>query len=368
MSYRIIRYEPQFSERVAALHAQAFGVDPSESRAYLEWKYEQNPYLRKPLLFLALNDADVVVGMRGFYGTCWIVNGRSLCIPCADDFAIIDRERNTGLATTLMQGALANVRTLGFQYVLNSSGSPVTVLQQLAMGWRSLGAMEPVERLSRSARMERALANHLARVPRLKHLVRRAGSGLSSSCLARLERAADRAKSHRTGVTLGVSPRAEVMAELAIDCRSDRQISHVRDPEFFRWRLRNPTREYRCLYLERDGVLHGYLIVAAYRRFAYRGLPCTIADLVGRTDRDRAALIETSMSWGGFSAIGAWSASFPEDSRKSLADAGFVPSELQARARGMPCILLRSLDSEPAPEAVIDNVSWDVRLIDSMHG
>jgi len=367
VNHRIIRYEPEFRERVAALHAEAFGLDPSESCSYLAWKYEENPYLQEPLLFLALNDAEVVVGMRGFYGTRWNVDGSSLCIPCADDFVILHRERNLGLATTLMQDALAKVRALGFRYVLNSSGSPITVLQQLAMGWRSLGAMEPVERLTWRGRLHRALADHLTRVPGAHRLAHRFGPDVSA-CLARLERSAGRAESHRAGITLGVEPRADVMAELAADCRDDQRVSHVRGPEFFRWRFRNPTREYRYLYLERAGVLHGYLIVTTYRQFAYRGLPCSIADLVGRSDRDRTDLIETVLSWGDFSAIGAWSAAFSPDDRESLEHAGFVPSELQARARGMPCILLKTLNSERTPGAGLDKLSWDVRFIDSMHG
>ena len=86
--------------------------------------------------------------MRGFLGSAWETPAGRVVIPCAEDFAVADQHRNTGVAGAIMRFALSDLEERGFDYVLNTSGSQVTVLQSLAMGWKSVGPMEPVMRLS----------------------------------------------------------------------------------------------------------------------------------------------------------------------------------------------------------------------------
>ena len=43
-------------------------------------------------------------------------------------------------------------------------------------------------------------------------------------------------------------------------------------------------------------------------------------------------------TWGDFGALGAWTASLPEESKALLIRAGFRPDQPELRARGMPCV------------------------------
>ena len=83
MSYRFTRYQPKYREEIVRLQSVLWGPDLALNAAYLTWKYEQNPYLDEPLIYLALEN-ERVVGMRGFYGTQWQIgrSGQIVVLPC----------------------------------------------------------------------------------------------------------------------------------------------------------------------------------------------------------------------------------------------------------------------------------------------
>src|SRR5687767_6339979 len=64
---RIETYRPEHKRSVAKLQTRLWSSDTALNTRYLEWKYERNPYVREPLIYLALA-GDEVVGMRGFHG------------------------------------------------------------------------------------------------------------------------------------------------------------------------------------------------------------------------------------------------------------------------------------------------------------
>ena len=97
---------------------------------------------------LARFDNDLLVGMRGFYGSRWEggVPARQLPVLVADDLLVGEHHRDRGLVTQLMQAAFEDLRGSGARFVLNLSGGPLTVLNSLAMGWRSIGSARPMNR------------------------------------------------------------------------------------------------------------------------------------------------------------------------------------------------------------------------------
>ena len=59
-----MKYSPSFKPQLADLRSRVLDETPALNAAYLEWKYERNPYLNNPILRLVLADGRVV-GMRG---------------------------------------------------------------------------------------------------------------------------------------------------------------------------------------------------------------------------------------------------------------------------------------------------------------
>ena len=141
-SYEIVSHCPAHKGQLAALQTNLWTTDINQAARYLEWKHEENPYVKEPLVYLAFHGRELV-GMRRFYGARWEV-GSPPEICSADDFVIAPQHRDRGLATIIMNAAFGDLARRGHQYVFNLSGGQTTVLSSLAMGWKSAGPLEPI--------------------------------------------------------------------------------------------------------------------------------------------------------------------------------------------------------------------------------
>ncbi|HEX5133561.1 MAG TPA: hypothetical protein VFX92_13880, partial [Candidatus Krumholzibacteria bacterium] len=368
--FTIIPYQPEYKDRVVALRRFAYNDDFRGCQEYIEWKYERNPYLDEPLIFIAVEPSGTVIGMRGFYGTRWRVGDENIVIPCADDFAIAAAWRNTGLMTAIMRTAISSLALRGFPYLLNSSGGSLTVLQSLAMGWKSLGAMGPVAALTRNERMFRELRRRV----RGRRLVWRLGhrpDRLQFSdprCFDRLDHAEPQTMPGGGSIVIEATPRPEAMARLVADLPHDRRVRHTRDTAFFTWRFQNPIRDYRFVYYERNDVLEGFMVVSRYPSYRPPMIPFHIADWEANGNDIRREMLTATLQRGRFTEIGAWETCMPAGCDELLRHAGFRPIDLELRARGMPCVLLKKIGDPASPSATLPEAGWDIRLIDSMHG
>lgn len=224
--------------------------------------------------------------------------------------------------------------------------------------------MEPVARLSRVERIRQAVDSKVQGKRLVWRLAREPREG-DAACFERLDQRGNWSSPDGNRFTVDDAPRAEAMAELVERVPNDGRFRHVRDRSFFDWRFDNPTRDYRFLYLERKGVLTGFLVVARYYRWR---IPFNIVDWEASSDGVHAALLQRTLKSGRFNAIGAWSASLSEDCRRLLTQHDFAATDLERRSRGMPCVLLKNLRSAQGNELSTDRAQWDIRLIDSMHG
>lgn len=362
------------TDSIVELGSTAFGVDARAYSEYLQWKHGRNPYSPEPLVYVALDRKERAVGMRGFYGTRWSTERGEVDIPAADDFAIAAEHRHSGLATSLMRSALEDLKKRGFEYVLSTSAGQITVIQSLAMGWKSVGAMQPEER---SSWRQRGLLAVRERIPHRIRAVSRSfrqsrDPDQGRSGFEKLDAAGPLLSVERGATIVATSsPRAELLADLTSRVQRDERVRHVRDSAFFRWRYENPSREYRFLLYEVEAQLEGYLAIARSRYLGTR-TPLLMVDWVGTTQGAYAELLECALAWCGSSSIRLWTAGLPADRKALLERTGFRPAQSDLRARGLPCILLRRLD--PSSEWIlggapaIDPTRWDVSLIDSMNG
>jgi hypothetical protein len=342
---------------------------------YFEWKYEQNPYLREPLLIVAVHGSGRVVGARGFHGSRWRTRDEDVLIPCAEDFAIAREYQNSGLATTIMRVASASLTERGYRFVMSASAGQVAVLHALASGWQSVGATEPVARLStrqRAHHRARTVVSHSESLVRVARAVRRMVHRRRRSPFARLDDFEGRTPAAQdAAIVVSRAADSTVLALAAEHPPDDDRISHVRDPAFFDWRYRHPRREYRFLLHETGSRVDGYLAITRDRASDPTTASCHIADWEG-SHAVRAELLAFALEHGGFETLGAWAGSLPPQSRELLTRSGFQPAQEALRARGMPCILLKPLEGDGDRSiggvAALDPSSWDIRYIDSMRG
>ena len=375
--YEVIPYRPDLEPEVVELRNLASGGGLETSRRFLDWKYRQNPFARESFLYVALHEGRVV-GMRGAYGTCWQADGVDrIVLPAVDDFAVRPEHRNTGVATLIMHAQHDDLRARGYPLMLALSSGRMTTLASLAAGWKSVAAMEPVVRFGFRRRVAHGFSERLHKTRVLWRLAPR-DHGVVQSPGGPFERLASlgRRPGRETGTTIVFerAARADAMAALIQRLGHDGRIRHVRDAAFLAWRYRNPWREYGFLYLERADRLEGFLALGRFPGYRPPMNPFHVIDWEGVSPGARAELLGVALRHGRFAEIGAWSAAVHAEDQKVLAGAGFVASELESRARGLPCTLVRAIDSAPASEwklgnrRLVDRDNWDLRLLYSMHG
>jgi GNAT superfamily N-acetyltransferase len=371
--YEIVRYRPELKAKLLQLQTHLWGPDAELNRAYFAWKYEQNPYVSEPLIYLALQRGEAV-GMRGLCGACWEVGtppARQV-MPYADDLVIAPGHRNRGLHTRIMQAAFADLAERGYAWVVSMGGGRITVLGSLAMGWQSIGSMEPVGWRAPHARWWRSMRAFAGR-RRLLWRFRESGL-LEARCESQPFLHLDRAVGRRPGrgshpVRIEREARPAAMAELVARLPHDGRVRHVRDAEFFAWRLRKPGHEHRFLYWD-DGRLEGYLVLQQYRTVRAAPRVVHILDWEAGDERVRAELLRAAQRRGRFPALVCWSAAVPPAGAQLLQHAGFEPTDLKNRERGLPTALVRSVtDDLPLDQWMVggrrlqEPGSWDLRML-----
>jgi GNAT superfamily N-acetyltransferase len=372
-TYEVSRYRSVDKPHVAALQRDLWSTDPELSVSYLEWKYEQNPYLDFVPIYLAWHRGKPVA-MRGFYGGEWEVGRpqQKVLVYCADDLVIAPGHRNRGLFTLLMKAALEDLERAGNGFAVTLSGGPATVFGSLTMGWKSIGRTELLRRESRAAAIARLVRGATGRVPFLRPLANRLPAPWEGNPFARLDARSPQSTPDASGVWMERRPASGAMAEVVEQIGSTGRLRHVRDANYFDWRFRNPMHEYRFLY-SGDPRVNGYLVLRRGLSDRFDRASVYLSDWEGADNAIREKLLRAAIAWGEFSYLIAWSATLSDEARSILRREGFV--EAGQPGRGIPCVLVRPLRSGvPEREWIIGGQpllelsSWELRMLYSMQG
>ncbi len=237
------------------------------NEAYFSWKYERNPYIADPLLALVFV-GDELVAMRGIYGSLWHPpdGGPARVVPHADDLFVSPEHRDRGLFLLVDKELHAAAHELGSSIMISMSASPTTQKVAAAAGWQTVTTFDRRLRLGSHVRapttdMTRFGGGTRWVVRKARGALRRTGRGFVEAPSSRRSDAA------LLGVD-GAHPRVSVtdtvdigsMAELAIEPVHGRWVPD-RGASFYRWRLGNPDRTYRCIVWSDDRV-RGFLLLA----------------------------------------------------------------------------------------------------------
>jgi GNAT superfamily N-acetyltransferase len=379
--YEIARYRPGHKNDVAELQKHLWGPFPDLNRAYLEWKHEKNPYLKEPLLYLAL-DGGRVVGMRGMLGVQWEAGTPPKTFPgfCAEDSVIHPDHRNRGLSSMIMKAAFEDIAARGQQYLYSLSASPVTIVSSLALGWKNVGPFGL--HASRSMRAEgfrilrkrmgetRILWRWMDRIPGRRWATGRPPLHELRDCPSVCR------QTNRYRVVLDISPRPGEMADLVARMEYDGRIRHVRDRQYLSWRFLNPRYRYLFLYWE-EKSLEGYLVLQENVSGFQPPAQVNVVDWEGTSRQVREGLLHAALGLCPFPDLNIWTASLSEESKNLVRNAGFRPVYDPAGGTKNipPSLLVRSLEagvqaSEWAlgGRRMLAMANWDMRMIYSMSG
>jgi len=235
--YSVTRYSPEHRSSVISLWGRVFHQRPEASARYLAWKYEANPYIADPLMALVFL-GDELVAMRGMVGTCWSDRaGKTTILPAAEDLAVDKNHRGRGLFLKVDKKLVQLARDSGYSALLSLSAAAKTRQLQTMTGWRHHASMEirrptSAQPFARFRSLTREIAVRL--IPRLP----------SERSISRLLEGFD-----PTRLMVSESLSGEDLVKIS----GFRRIAgHDRSSAFYGWRLANPSRRYRVVFLGKE--------------------------------------------------------------------------------------------------------------------
>jgi len=179
MRYEIVQYRPELKTQVAQLRTHLQSPDVALNAAYLDWKYDRNPYVERPFIYVALCEGQVV-GMRGMWGAKWQIGhpSQTFHCPCAADLVIDPHHRNQGLLSKMTKAAVNDLASKGYIYAFNLSAGPATYLGSLTMGWRGVGPLQTAQWLPRQGTISTRVRRLASRLPFVSSAYRRVRRGM----------------------------------------------------------------------------------------------------------------------------------------------------------------------------------------------
>jgi len=340
MAYDIVVYDSSRKQAVLELQKLHWGGDIDRNRLYFDWKYERNPWLTPPRIRLAY-DRDKLIGMLGAYGSCWELGNLRHPPRCASlgDAVVDPKYRRQGIFQSLARALTADLRRDSFDYVISTSANHVTfrALSQLAHQASTRGPLLQARGWSRPWLW---VANMLAK-------------GTFGP---------------KAGAVIERAPRIEEMTKLVARLTSDDRYRHCRDPEFYRWRFRNPSCRYRFLYICRP-QLRGYLVVQEWDGGPQPKRMHNLVDWAAESDGVLVELLGTARRMISTRRFRVWHTGDDSRCAAALAANGFRLTTGEPRG---PAVLISYLhDSNPFRRCFIDGrdprdiANWDLRQIDS---
>jgi len=367
--YEIVSYRPEFKRQLVRLQRHLWRGDEALNTAYLEWKYERNPYLPSPLICLVLHEGNAV-GMRGMFGSCWEIgtDAERFVVPCGDDLVIAPDHRHRGLFGRIMGATVATLVAHGYPVTFSLSAGVVALTGSLAKGWRSVGPVREVSRFAGATSWASRVATRAQPWPGVRRLAN-AVSRLRRHPFRHLDSVASRTPA-AGAIWCPREPQPEAMADLVRRLGHDGRLRHVRDAPYLAWRFGNPLHDYRFLLAGNDR-LEGYLVLQTYRRAGR----VNIVDWEATSPVVARALLGAAIDWGQFADLSTWTMSLPPETERLLGERGFRPvtwHRLMPRGR---VVLVRSVSpssGEPGPalggRSLLDAANWDMRMLYSMAG
>jgi hypothetical protein len=337
--------------------------------AYFKWKYENNPYMPMPLIYMALHQGKII-GMRGFYGAKWEMAQPTQTWPilCTGDSVVATEYRRRGIFTKISEAALKDLASMDHMYVFSLSLSSGALTGSMKLGWRSVGHLQIMTRESIRAKFSEHAERYLGN-SRVVRSVLLFPDTSTRPCFHHLDRNIEKVRSRLNSyVSIEESPRPGEMAELIRRIGHDGRIRHIRDENFFRWRFKNPLSVYRFIFWK-DTKMEGYLVLQT--RLDEDNANANIIGLEAINARVRSDLLHAAVHFGHFDKLAVWSASLQNEEKTLLKNYGFkYLNEKLSVEHSVPMVFVMALrDALPHSEWLIGNLrllnrdDWDLRMI-----
>lgn len=236
------KYSSEYKNQVIDLLKILWHFDRENRLAYFKWKFEDNPYTKAPLAFIAL-DGEKVVAFRGYMVQPFVFNDSRFLDASLANTVTHEDYRRMGLFKLLTSFSVSEIAKMENIYIsLNSSSGGPTLKGYLDLGWIPL------------VRRDNLFKTSILGI--LKYLFKIVESPLCVEKITRDEK-------------IEITNTLRVADIVNMSCERGK-ITHERSIVYYSWRLRNPMSEYTyCYKYDKGGVLKSYIILKkiGYRKY-----------------------------------------------------------------------------------------------------
>lgn len=366
MKYEIVKYNPIYNNQICELEKEIWSPDPDVNKSYLQWKYFDNPHSDTPRIYLAVSEGRVIA-VRGMYESKWQLGNDVFTALCAGDTVIHPDYRNNAVYPELTNFLKNDLYELGYRYLFSFSAGSVTLINSLAMGWKSIGRI----RMMSKEPYPRTALGKLTSEHKIKKLMK---NTIAAKFLGRAvnkfghNKALNYQKNIHTHIRIEENPIPDEMAVLAGTLVKDNKLVLTRDEKYFKWRYGNPLSKYVFLYWY-DKELKGYLTAQTplYRNDFMKKF--NITDLEGVNSTIKMDLLKSAVSLLDTRSVSIWSNMLDKNCLNFLALNGFIESKSTSSAAVYTPTVLVTMTKGPTFEIehhgtnLLDINNWDLKMI-----
>lgn len=324
--YEIVPYNTDYEFDAANLLANFWKIDPHKSRAYLRWKYIDNPYaIEPPMAFVAFRKGRMV-GFRGYFASKWhfLKKHFEVFILSPGDTFVSPEHRQRGLSLKIARTATTSFRGK-YHFLLNLSATKPSVPGYLRLGFAPIAPKIYWNRCGAQG------------------LLRMAANTLHKS-------QAEKTISFGTFGEIVVSdtPWADSMAKLAATSNFEEdRLSLSKNKAFFKWRFANTKNKYVFYYKEKYDAVSAYIVL----RLTSGGRRAYLIDFEALTEKDLSDLLAVVVDQWRADILSVYDYSIVGQWRRLFAQFGFQEGGLLAmiekKTRGNYPLLVKPVAENP---------------------
>ncbi|MEI6139827.1 MAG: GNAT family N-acetyltransferase [Mariniphaga sp.] len=241
--FKYVKYSNSYKLQVLDLLGELWNFSKEDRAKYFLWKFENNPFAKKPMAYIAL-DGEKVVAFRGYLIQPFIINQKEFLIAALADTVTHPEYRRQGIFEKLTEYSLQELSLCNniLASTNSSSGGP-TLNGYLKLGWQPLTERDNVSYFSP-----------------IQFIKQRMGLNKETIDINKVEL--------KIGLIFEISPYfipETFFIEIEGDRINDSSISHLFSHEFYQWRLGNPIAKYIYTYLWDSGRIKAYVILKQYQ-------------------------------------------------------------------------------------------------------
>lgn len=219
-------------------------LDYMERQRLFEWRYESNPYLKSPFIYLAF-DEEKIIGFRAFVIQKFTIKDNHFFLGTPADAVVHPQYRRQGLFSKLTKFAIDDMyKNSDVRFLVSLSANSASEAGNVKLNFIPIGKRKYIFRISAF----NILKNNFSNI-----VVQNREIDLGDEI----------------NIEISKDLRSEEITKLMNNFIDRNKIKNVRDDKFYDWVFRSSHQDYIYAYYKKNDVLLGYMCLEKKNRLLY---------------------------------------------------------------------------------------------------